>query len=151
MVKTPAVNPRSRYPGSIPGAAPKHNKLSSESEVMELKKGLIIKREHCENILKGLKTLEMRGNRTNFRGEFGLIISGTKNIFGTAELVGVMDHKILTKETWHAHFELHRCEEYMPKWPWGWILKNIVRFDKPIPYAHKNGQVNWVNFTEEAD
>jgi len=112
---------------------------------MDLKKGLIIKGEHCENILKGIKTYEMRSTRTKFRGEFGLIVSGTKKIFGKAELYCVMDQPIDTEGEWHNRYHLHRCKEFMPKWPWAWMLKNIIRFDNPIPYDHKNGQVTWVN------
>lgn len=112
---------------------------------MKLKKGLIIKREHCENILNGLKTYEMRPKPTSFRGRFGLIISGTKKVFGEAELYGVMDNPITSEREWKSIYGLHRCEEYLPQWPWGWMLKNIVKFDEPIDYDHKNGCVTWVN------
>lgn len=112
---------------------------------MKLKKGLIIKGEHCQKILDGKKTYEMRSTRTKFRGEFGLIIAGTKKIFGKAELFGVMDNPINTEGEWHDRYHLHRCDEFMPKWPWGWMLTNIVKFDEPIPYNHKPGQVTWVN------
>lgn len=110
-----------------------------------LTKGLIIKGEHCENILKGIKTWEMRSKVTNYRGEFGLIISGTKKIFGKANLVRVSDNRLKTIEHWDEMFEFHQCKEFMPQWPVPWVLQDIVRFDKPIPYKHKNGCVTWVN------
>lgn len=111
----------------------------------DLKKGLIIRREHCEKILDGSKTYEMRSRRTNFRGRFGLIIAGTKKVFGEAELYSVEGEPIRDADEWHNRYLLHRCKEYMPQWPWAWMLRNIVKFDDGIDYAHKPGCVIWVN------
>jgi len=110
-----------------------------------LTKGLIIRGEHCQKILDGLKTYEMRSRQTNFRGKIGLIVSGTKKIFGTANLYDVGKETIIDAEDWHNRYPLHQCREYMPQWPCIWMLKDVVKFDEPIPYAHKNGCVTWVN------
>ena len=32
---------------------------------------------------------------------------------------------------------------------YGWVLENAVKFNKPIPYNHKQGCVIWVNLEGE--
>lgn len=111
----------------------------------DLKKGLIIRREHCQKILDKKKTYEMRSRRTNFRGRFGLIIAGTKKVFGEATLIASHETKIDSSVVWAAMLSFHQCQEYMPQWPYAWVLGDVVKYKKPIPYNHKNGQVAWVN------
>ena len=112
---------------------------------MNLKKGLIIQREHCENILNGSKLWEMRSKITKFRGEFGLIISGTGMVYGKVRLIHVSSARIDTEEKWARSIWFHKCDEFMPQRPVPWLLRGAVKFDEPIPYKHKNGCVTWVN------
>lgn len=115
-------------------------------------KGLILKNEPANDILNGLKTVEMRGCRTNNRGTIGIIKSGTKQVWGTAELYDCVE---LTKELYEGAWkDKHRSnktyEELLliyPK-PFAWLLKNAVKFEKPKPYNHKQGCVIWVNLDQ---
>lgn len=114
--------------------------------IMEgLKKGLIIKGEHCQEILKGLKTWEMRSRPTKYRGKFGLIVAGTKKVFGSAVLLKSPMIELDDQDSWHEAYLLHRVKEFKPQWPFPWVLGEITVFGEPIPYDHKNGCVTWVN------
>lgn len=109
-------------------------------------KGLIIKQKWAELILNGLKTMELRGNNTKIRGTIGIVISGTKQVYGTVDLIDCLP---LNKEYYENNKEKHkvnlRYEELPYKNTYGWILENHKLYDKPIPYNHKKGCVIWVN------
>jgi predicted transcriptional regulator len=109
-------------------------------------KGLIIKQRWAELILDGHKTMELRGNNTKIRGTIGVIISGTKQVYGTVDLI---DCLLLNKESYYNNKDKHKVdleyEELSYKNTYGWILDNPKLYAKPISYIHKKGCVIWVN------
>ena len=56
-------------------------------------KALIIKKPWIDNILDGKKTWEIRGSKTNIRGQIELIQSGSGLVVGSCEII---DRKELT-------------------------------------------------------
>lgn len=109
-------------------------------------RGLIIKPPWIDLILDGEKIWEIRGNNTNVRGKIYLIKSGTKQIFGTVELI---DSKPLSYADYIENEDKHCisvCKENkLPyKKTYAWVLKNPIQFEKPIPYSHPRGAIIWV-------
>lgn len=112
-------------------------------------KGLIVKPYWADKILYEGKTVEVRGSNTSIRGEIGIIKSGSKHIYGTANLYDCMP---IGKEEFegllsHYHKIDMSYEELLkvyPK-PHAWFLKDIKAFETPVPYEHKRGCVIWVN------
>ena len=113
-------------------------------------KGLIVKPKWADLILDGKKTMELRGTNTKIRGKIGIIKSGSKMVYGTVELVEVVP--ILDEETYIFYNKKHLVDYPFSNIPYkklyGWILKKPVRYNKPIPYKHKQGCVIWVNLIE---
>lgn len=111
-------------------------------------KGLIIKPKWADLILDGKKTVEIRANKTNIRGVIGIIKSGSKKVYGTAELFHCTE---LTKENFKIWKDRHRLDitygqllTIYPK-PYAWCLTKINKFNSPMKYEHKQGCVVWVN------
>ena len=111
-------------------------------------KGLILKERPANLILTGIKTVEIRGCRTNNRGRIGIIKSGTKQVWGTVELFDCVE---LTRDLFYKFKDNHKSEKtyeellkIYPK-PYGWLLRNYERFSEPKIYDHKQGCVIWVN------
>lgn len=113
-------------------------------------KGLIIKSPWIQLILKGKKTWEIRGSKTNIRGTIALIQSGTGKVYGTTEIV---DCKELSWEEYQKSEQYHcipkekRLNTHYKR-IYAWILKNPKVFEEPIPYQHPKGAIIWVNIKE---
>ena len=111
-------------------------------------KGLIIKPKWAELILNGEKTIEVRGSKTNIRGNIGIIESGSKNVFGTAELFHCVELDKYNFELWKDRHKLnikfYELLKIYPK-PYAWCLTNIKKFNDPVSYEHNQGCVIWVN------
>jgi hypothetical protein len=114
-------------------------------------KALSLKQPFAELVLSGRKKIELRKWNTNFRGEF--LIHGSKIpdisamkkfgfkelpcgfVLGKAELIGVKHYK--SDEEHKADRDKHLADS---AWgDYGFILKNSVRFEKPIPALGKLG------------
>lgn len=85
-------------------------------------KGLIIKPKWADLILSGDKTWEIRGSQTHHRGEIGIIKSGTKQVYGTVELVNCAP---LTMYNWAANQDKHLVSyaDVDYKTPYAWVLQ----------------------------
>lgn len=111
-------------------------------------KGLIIKPKWAELILNGEKTLEIRGSRTNTRGRIGIIKSGSKKVYGTAELNDCIK---LTEDNYDTLRDFHKLdisyEELLEiyKNPQAWVLSKAEKYEVPVDYEHKRGCIIWVN------
>lgn len=109
-------------------------------------KGLIIKPYWADLILNGNKTMELRSSKTNIRGKIGIIKNGSKQVYGTVELIDCVK---LDSDLYYKNKKRHCVEETYDKIPYknlyGWILKYPIKFNKPIPYNHKQGCIIWVN------
>jgi len=114
----------------------------------DIMKGLIIKPKWANLILDGKKTIEVRGSKTNIRGTIGIIESGSKKVFGTANLLRCSE---MTYSSFIECRDEHKLEitytellKIYPK-PYMWWLVDIKRYDIPVAYEHKQGCVIWVN------
>lgn len=111
-------------------------------------KGLIVREEPMAQILKGVKTWELRSRRTQIRGKIALITSGSGTVVGTAEVVECIGP--LTVEQWNSNLRkmgLSKEDRIKSKREIGdvyaWVIKSAKRLRKPIPYRHKPGIINW--------
>jgi hypothetical protein len=112
-------------------------------------KGLIIKGHWLDLILSGMKPWEIRGSNTSIRGRIALIKSGTGMIFGTVELFGVKNLTQWDLLEYHEKHRVYDLDDIPYRQPRAWVLQNPVKFDKPIPYKHKQGAVIWVNLPDD--
>jgi hypothetical protein len=110
-------------------------------------RGLLIRAEPLNAILRGEKTWEIRCRRVNIRGKIALIQSGSGYIVGTCEIVdciGPLTLKELLRTTRLHGIPLKELRVGLPyTQTFAWILRNAKRFEKPIPYKHKFGIVTW--------
>jgi hypothetical protein len=111
---------------------------------MKPKRALIIKKEFLDLIFNNGKIWEMRSAKTKIRGRIGLIESGSGLILGETELVdcGKPVNDLMAILTSHKHQIANLS--LIEKWKYPWILENIKKYDKPIPYKHPRGAVIWV-------
>lgn len=120
-------------------------------------KALSLRQPFAEFVLNGSKPIETRKWRTSFRGEFLIHAAKavdverckhdeldsksfvTGAIVGKATLVSVKEYP--NSRAWNADFKKHRSiVKQIDKPRYGFVLTNIVRFKKPIPYK---GQLNF--------
>ena len=109
-------------------------------------KCLIIKPYWADLILKGEKTLELRGSNTKIRGRIGIIKSKTGKVFGEVDLVDCIK---LTDEDFYTLVDKHKVtcsrEDISYKNIYAWVIENPVIYKEPKDYVHKQGCVIWVN------
>lgn len=108
-----------------------------------MKRALIIKGNWLDKIFHNNKTWEMRSSRTNIRGKIGLIESGSGQIVGEAEITHcfpITDGMKISCQSEHQVYDLR----LLKKWRYAWVLSNVKKYDKPIPYTHPRGAVIWV-------
>ena len=114
-----------------------------------MQRALIIKKEWLDKIFNNGKTIEMRSRNTSVRGKIGLIESGSGLVMGEADLltsygpIHELDFRLL--------IPLHQIEDVKihKKWPYVWELRNIKKYENPIPYKHPKGAVIWVRLDKE--
>lgn len=108
-------------------------------------KALIIKQPWIDYILEGKKTWEIRGCKTNIRGQIELIQSGSGLVVGSCNII---DCKELTLNDYSCNADKHNISETttLPyKRTYAWIIANAVRFKEPRKYKHPQGAIIWVN------
>jgi hypothetical protein len=121
-------------------------------EPINITKGLVIAPPWISLILNGQKDWEMRAKATEHRGWFALIWKGMGAVYGVARLVDVglpLDIEQMT-----ANFERHRIPNEsilageVAAWNTPWMLDDVIRLPKPVPYKHPSGAVTWVRLEE---
>lgn len=107
-------------------------------------KALIIKKEWLDKIFFENKTWEMRSRITKIRGKIQLIESGSGLIVGECLLV---DSFKVPNSDFNKHIDKHKVDNtnLLDKWNCAWVLKNAIKYEKPIKYNHPKGAVIWVN------
>ncbi len=123
-------------------------------------KALSMKQPVPELILQGKKTIELRTWNTSFRGTFGLhaslnnlngfdldpTILPHSALVGTADLIDVVHFQSLEHLRSMHEQHLARAQDwFVPGKTYGFLLKNPIRFPKPIPLKGK------LNFFPVAD
>lgn len=121
--------------------------------MIQITKALVIDQPWIDLILSGVKTWEMRGTGTSFRGPFGLIRKGSGQVVGTACMIG--SGSPLTTAQMIASIDKHHIPERMilggqvAKWTTPWHLADARPLPRPVPYRHPYGAVTWVNLAPE--
>jgi hypothetical protein len=122
---------------------------------MELPKvGLIIDEPYISMILEGRKTWEMRSQRTGKRERIGLIKKGSSAVFGSIEVFdcdGPMSiEELKSTSEFHGITKQQIEMGLLDKWNYAWKLRDVKKFDVPIPYKHPSGAVTWVDLHKAA-
>jgi hypothetical protein len=117
-------------------------------------KGLIVKQPWIDKILSGAKTWELRGSSTSNFGEIALIQSGSGQVVGICDLVGVEGPLTMAELRRSTNKHGVDAKEFGRKplyaKTFAWVLENARRFDEPVPYRHPQGAVIWVNLSRRA-
>lgn len=117
-------------------------------------KGLVIRQPWIGMILRGEKTWEMRSTPCRYRGRIALIEKGSGTVVGLADLVG--DLPPLGETELRSTFEKHRIPpDQLPEavrhgWVRPWVLTNVSRLLRPLPYKHTSGG-SWVNLSAQEE
>ena len=106
-------------------------------------KGLIIRKKWVNLILDGQKIWEMRGRPTHIRGRIALIEAGSGTVVGECQLTGCSRMEVEDR-VWAK--PMHRVDDLslLEKWNHAWMLSDVIKYSKPIPYNHRRGAVVWV-------
>jgi len=109
-------------------------------------RGLIIKSPYIDDILSGIKKIEVRGSNTKIRERIVLLKSGTNLALGTVEIYDSKKMTLLDYINWdYNKLRGKFAKQKMPyKNTYGWKLKNPIIFKEPIPYIHPLGAMIWV-------
>lgn len=108
-------------------------------------KALIIKKPWIDYILEGKKTWEIRGSKTNIRGQIELIQSGSGLVVGSCEII---DCKELTLDDYKNNTDKHNIKniEALPyKKTYAWVVFNAKKYETARKYKHPKGAIIWVN------
>ena len=104
--------------------------------------GLIIKHKWLDLILKGQKTIEVRGCDTKKQGEMiYLLESRTSKVVGTCKITATYP---ISCSDWSEEREKH-CVDI----PYAWVLEDVKPLDKEMYYKHPKGAVIWVKNVDD--
>jgi hypothetical protein len=113
-----------------------------------IERALLIRAPWIDLILQGKKTWEMRSKPTRIRGPIGLIQQGSGLVVGTARLTD--SRPALTRDDYMRYRDKHAIPETMldqvlaKRWVVPWVLSDVRRLPKPLPYRHGSGPVTFV-------
>lgn len=121
---------------------------------MNITSALIIDQPWISKILNGEKDWEMRSTHCHKRGYVGLIEKGTGTVAGIAKVtdsIGPLDQQQML-DNFHRHCipEGMVTSGQVDTWNHAWQFKFVRRLNKPVPYIHNNGAVNWVTLNDQA-
>lgn len=117
--------------------------------------GLIIKSKWLDLILKGEKTIEIRGSDTKKQGEIiYLLESKTNRVLGTCKIAYTYP---ISCSDWSEERDNHKVELSYPelkkiyKNPYAWVLEDVkpIKSEKELYYKHPKGAVIWVKDVEK--
>lgn len=110
-------------------------------------RGLLIRSEPLDAILRGEKTWEIRGRRTHIRGKIALIRTGSGLIVGTCEIIdciGPLSLPMMLRNVDRHGIPPAELRHGLPyKNTYAWVLRSARKMKRPVPYQHKNGIVVW--------
>ncbi|KAH8091182.1 ASCH domain containing protein [Aureococcus anophagefferens] len=124
---------------------------------------LCVHPEWLEKILRGVKTVELRGtvSKKEVGTRLGLICCGTSRVYGECTFVEcrgpLTDDELLelqprhrvrarddgepdTADALRARINYRDC--------YGWFVKDAVVYETPLAYEHPGGAQTWVNLTQ---
>lgn len=99
-------------------------------------------------ILIEVKTWEIRSKNTLKIGPVALIRSGSGTVVGTANLseVILLSRKLCQNNA--RKMGMTKPEALGCIGEYAWVLENVVKFKKPVPYKHPRGAITWVTLDE---
>lgn len=106
--------------------------------------GLVIRKIWLEKIFHHGKCWEMRSRPTRIRGSIFLIEAGSGLVVGEA----VLDSCHYVSEAMASEsVACHQVSDLalLKRWCYAWVLRDVRRYETPIPYAHPQGAVIWVS------
>jgi hypothetical protein len=118
---------------------------------MKTLSAILILTPFIDEILSGTKTWEIRSSRTNKKGLIGLIRSKSGTVVGTANLVDCIE---LTPKLAYDNARKMGDEGLTRKDAIGyvgyyaWVLEDVIKFKKPVPYIHGTGPIIWKTLDE---
>lgn len=102
-------------------------------------------------ILRGEKTWEMRSQPCRHRGPIALIEKGTGTVVALARMVddlpALSDTEMRSSIDKHGIPAADIAEAVRKGWTRPWVLTDVARLSRPVPYEHTSGG-SWVNLTE---
>jgi hypothetical protein len=115
---------------------------------MKLLSAIPIREPWIDMILDGYKTWEIRSKNTLKRERVGLIRAQSSTVVGTAFLSEVIKitPTIARKNAAKMGMTITGAMDCVGDN--AWVMKNIVKFKKPVPYVHPPGAVTWVTLDE---
>lgn len=108
-------------------------------------KGLILKKPWIDYILEGKKIWEIRGCKTNIRGEIELIQSGSGLVVGKCNLIDCIELSLNEYQNSRNKHCIDNTEILPYKRTLAWVVKYAQRYSTPRKYKHPNGAIIWVN------
>ena len=109
----------------------------------KITRGLIIRPEPIEKILRGTKTWEMRSRAVEIRGTIALVKKGSKAVYGVADIVDCRGPLTLSERLANEHLHGISPDRWadpdVAKYDYAWVLTNVRRLKHPVPYVHKGG------------
>ena len=115
-------------------------------------KGLIVRQPWIGKILAGSKTWEMRSTGWKHRGPIALIEKGSGLVVGVARMVDDRAPLTLTEMLKTIHLHGIPADDIpgvvRDGWVRPWVLTDVRRLNRPVPYLHPSGAVKTVNLDE---
>ncbi len=109
-----------------------------------------IKAPFVDWIIDGKKTWEIRTRSTNIRGRVGLIKSKSLTVVGTCEIVDVIGPLTAAMVQKNAQSKINEaagdCLGCIGQY--AWVLADVRRIVRPVPYDHPSGAVTWVKLDD---
>lgn len=107
-----------------------------------------IRTPFIDEILAGTKTWEIRSKFTKKLGLVALIRSKSGTVVGIANLTKVVEitssiGRANARKMGMSPSEGAECEGLF-----AWVLEEVVKFKRPVPYKHPSGAVTWVTLDE---
>jgi hypothetical protein len=125
-----------------------------------IKRTLIIMPEFLEWILSGHKTWEIRTQPTNIRETVALSEKGAKRILGVCTLANCLGPLTVDEYIKNARkmnrskkeLKANREEieiDFLIYDHYAWVLTDVKRLAKPIPFENPSGAVTWAKLPPE--
>ena len=126
---------------------------------------LVLRSAWAGKVLRGTKTLELRGSTTKKRCTVAVAVSGTQPLAGQVRITDSFLMAVRNPQTGRyddvppyslrGMKDVHQVEDPDKLLPydkvWGWKLENPVIYKEPRPYEHTKGCVGWVRLPGSPD
>ena len=112
---------------------------------------LVVKPPFAQQIVRGVKTWELRSSNTDIRERIGIALSGSKTILGEASLVDVLK---LDANALAANFDQHQVpqqhlNQFVSNPVFALVLERACEYQMPKPYEHPLGAIKWVQVSPD--